>query len=60
MSYGKTDRPCPSFRLYKGYDYLCGNCGWDLEDHDIEECEVCNFRESNIGYSSRCPACSAI
>jgi hypothetical protein len=33
MSYGKADKPCASYRPWKGEEPLCGNCGWEQREH---------------------------
>lgn len=37
MSYGKTEIPCSNYRAWIGQEPLCGNCGWNAEDHSSHD-----------------------
>jgi hypothetical protein len=33
MGYGQAEKPCNSYRPWKGQEPLCGNCAWVEREH---------------------------
>lgn len=51
MGYGKTEKPCDSYREWKGQAPLCGNCAWTKDEHKQADSQSNSKEETPNGRS---------